>query len=216
MRRADLCAVVVFALGCVAAVSAASANPFNPPVIRWSEMTRRGDPRAFATLAGFAACVLKRSPDASAKFLAMAFPSKQAEGEALKLASDNEACLTNTFVAMFTGEYLRGALIEAAYHEEEGTRPPYRLGSTGTGDMGLPLTVAQCVVESQPQFSAELLATRIAFIEQRRAFAKLEPTINRCAAEKGVRQVEPGLLRFHIAEVFYRRRAGAFAAGTGK
>jgi hypothetical protein len=205
---------LALALGAADAAPSKPSHPFDPPVVRWSEMTRNGSPRAFASLADFAQCVLKRAPEQSAKFLALNYPSKEADSAARKLAGDNSSC-TRTIAMMFTTEYFRGALIEAAYHRDGAGLARVRLGSAGTGEMGLPPAVAECVVKSERQLSASLLRTRIAFVEERQAVARLEPAVNQCAAEAKAKQVFPGLLRQQIAEVLYRQ-SGVNVAGTGK
>lgn len=191
-------------------IGAAAADrplPFDPPVVTWYEITAKGAPRAFRSLQGFADCIAKKAPEQTSKFLAMNYPGKDADTEARKLATDNEAC-ADTYFLTFTTEYMRGALIEAAYHAlQGGATPPAKisLGASGMGDMGQPPTIAGCVVGRQPQLSAELLSTRIASPDQERVFHTLQPDVDQCARAAGVKKVQPELLRYQIAEALYRR-----------
>jgi hypothetical protein len=203
-------AVLAFCMATSTFAGPSNAAPVDPPIVNWSEMTRHGAPRAFMSLQDFAGCIAKKNPEATLEFLAIDFPSKSAEAEGRKLAGDLAEVCMPTLVMMFSAEYFRGALVEAAYHEAKLGNLGYsraRLGISGVGEQGLSPALGRCVVQRQPDLSEQLLATRISSPQQRKSFATLQSDIEQCVRQTRPGVLQPELLRFHIAEALYRDHA---------
>jgi hypothetical protein len=189
------------------------------PVVRQSEMGRKGSAKAFRNLDDFAACVVKHGNADTATFLGSDFPPKHMDSGGMFLANKYDNCLRGTFLLSMHPPYLRGALIEAEYHRlSSGTASerPIALGRVTGADEELPSALAECLVRAQPEASKRLLDTQPASPEQNAAFNAYGADFTTCARASGVTTAPPQLLRYQIAEALYRRAAANPATERGK
>ena len=189
------------------------------PVVRESEMGRKGSTKAFRNLDDFAACVVKRGSADAATFLGSDFPPKHMDSGGFFLANKYDHCLRGTFLLSIQPPYLRGALIEAQYHRLSDGLPgerPIALGHVTGSEEQLPSALAECLVRAQPEASKRLLDTRAGSPEQSAVFNSYGADFATCANASRVSNAPPQLLRYQIAEALYRKAAANPATERGK
>lgn len=177
------------------------------PVILKSEMGPAGSSKAFVNLATYAQCVIKHERKAVLAFLSLDYPSADWRERGQQLASETTFCLRNTALLSLNPSYMRGALIEAAYHHDRTagkTSRPATLGSALVIDPKFTPALAECLVQKRRDSVDRLLSTPIASPAQRDAFLGLEPDLGTCARQVKVTTYNPEILRFQIAEHLYR------------
>ncbi len=207
---------ILFAVATSTAAPSSSAPHQHYPNILESEMGPIGSPRAFANLAAYADCAVKHEKKAALAFLAMDYPSPKWRERGQQLASETSFCLRSSPLLSMEPAYMRGALIEAMFHQEAKDGKfgaPAKFGSAHVEPL-LPPALAECIAQRRPGPAAELLSTKIASDAQRQAYSRLEPDLSSCAAQVGVKRYSPGFLRYQIAEYLYRQRHPSIAGAA--
>jgi len=180
-----------------------------PGGILEKEMGPRGAPKAFQTLQKYAVCVLEKAPVQTADYLAKDVPaiSDQAGKDALKLTNDKSTdhCLADAPFLKLDSNFLRGALIQAAYLNLGTGGVAIHIGAPDPAPQGQPVGFAKCVVMRRPSDSKALASTKIASREENVALKHLQPDLNACAVQNGVRTIYPQLFRYQVVEELYRQ-----------
>lgn len=199
--------------GLLAVASPALAEDRKPPSPLFAspyDWGAKGDPRAFSSLAFYANCVVDAERGLTVKFLAKDYTPKNREGPTEDLLVGAGLCMADIPALKLTFEYLRGALIEAAYDKDvlkKSGKPFMALGASLPEKASSPPAIAHCIVDRRPSEAAALLNTVISSDGQARAIRQLEPDLDECVRSTNSKSVFPEILRFQIAEELYRRAA---------
>ncbi len=176
-------------------------------------------------MADFAECILKRSPGATAQYLAM-FPQSEEARKAL-LGMMTSDCLGGGNIR-FPPELFRGAVYQRMYIRDFGNTPipsldavapiDYAVGSnaeikSAPQSIGL-RQFADCIVRATPGTAHRLLITALGSIEEQSAFSELSRAMSQCLPSGLELQFSKSTLRALIGEVAYRLRSKAAEPGN--
>ena len=193
----------------VALATATHSSAENLPLVLQSEMGPKGSAKAFGNLEHLANCLAKEAAGPVTTLLGTEYPSTDAERQMEELVGDYSYCLSRAAVMKMSSEYLRGALIEAAYrqHLTQGQgAATVRLGEIQPLSASVAqMRVAACVASRNAAKAEAVVWTTPASQQQFDALARLKPSIDACAAETRSQPARPQLFRFHLAEALYRQ-----------
>jgi len=197
-------------------LSGSAATGQEYPVVLSQEVgNRQGSPQAFYSMQEFANCIEKRFRPTVAEYLATSVSTSDSENSkaATKLLKQIDSCYTTFWLKTDTA-FLRGALIQAAYNDLARGGSPFKLGAPQGAPMGQSISFAQCVVTRRPADSKQLVSTQIASRQEKSMLNKLQPDLNSCAINAGVRTIYPQLFRYQVAEELYREATHQPLAGS--
>ena len=163
-------------------------------------------PAAREAMAGFARCVVARSPEKAHSALTMDFRTREYRSALRALSTNNRDCFRSRTTMRAGGLPFAAAMAEALLRRGAA---PLNLRLLRAAQSEAPTfaptdRIAMCVARSDPDNAAALLTAPIASESERNAAAALGTAVGRCTPPGFAVQLDPYALRSIVATASYR------------